>query len=159
MLRLIKSFLILCCVFSLPILAQTQDEQFSLKPKIEINPPYCEFNILELEGLAREIKSNEFLIIISHLGVGERKEMGFRRLYNAKYFFIHSPNNRPVSSILTAEGESVNGKGYIDFYVKGELELRIYIKKNAELIVTSCISDPPDKRCSPAREKQFYPCR
>lgn len=147
-----------CVAFYQFSFAQDLDDRFPLKPGREIKQPYCEFNIPELEKIAAKIGSDKYLIIVSHLEKTERKSISSRRLYNAKKFFMTVPYNRSTDSILTAEGEPDTGYGYLDFFVEGRLELRIHVNKNAELVVTSCIVDPPNSRCSNPNESNFYPC-
>jgi hypothetical protein len=72
----------LTVLFSLSVSAQNGDERFPLKPKVEINPPYCEFNIIELEKLEKTLKSDDLLMVVSHLGKVERASMSQRRLFN-----------------------------------------------------------------------------
>lgn len=112
-----------------------------------------------MEDVLEEIGGTKYLIVISHLAQGESPAMSKRRLYNAKYFFLTAPNSRPPDSILTAEGEKVSGKAYIDFFVGGDLSLRVFLNKDADFIVTACIADPPNSRCQSPKERIFYPCR
>jgi len=152
-------FCISVCIVSYQFsFAQNTDDRFHAKPDREIKQPYCEFNVPELERIAAKIESNKYLIIVSHPERTERKSISSRRLYNAREFFKSSPYDRPTDSILIAEGEPITGYGYVDFFVEGKLELRIHVNKNAELVVTACVIDPPNSRCSNSHELLFYPC-
>jgi hypothetical protein len=149
--------LIFCCQISR---AQTDVEVF--KPVVEIRKPYCEFNLIEMSKLADKLKLTDFLIVVSHLGKSEKSSYAHRRLYNAKTYFAGEyarPFKHSADSIVATEGERVEGNGYMDFYIKGRLELRIYLNKNADFVVTACIVDPPDSRCTDSRERLFFPCK
>ncbi|MFM9903656.1 MAG: hypothetical protein ACKVQJ_03685 [Pyrinomonadaceae bacterium] len=140
-------------------LAQKVDNIFPPVPKAVIDKPYCEFNVPKLEELGKIIGSTKFLIIVSHLSTAERTSLASRRLFNAKGFFTTPPFSRSPDSILIAEGEKVTGLGYVDFFVDNDLQLRIFLNKNAELVVTACVVDPPGSRCTSLREKKFFPCK
>lgn len=144
-------------------IAQEQDNQFPLKPKTEVKNSSCELNTAELDVLSQYTKKNESIIIISHLGKNEKSIFGKRRLHNAETFFtkgVNSSFTRPLESLLIAEGEKVSSKGYLDFYVRGELELRIFFGKNKDLSVSPCAFNFPDEKpCSTDYEKLLYPCK
>lgn len=149
--------LICCCQISY---AQADDEMFA--PVVAITKPYCEFNIIEMKNLGDKLKAVDFLIIVSHLGKSEKSSYTQRRLFNAKTYFAgeysQTPKH-PAHAIVTAEGERVEGNGYLDFYVRGRLELRVFLHKNADFVVTACIVDPPNSRCTDVRERMFFPCK
>jgi hypothetical protein len=158
--------LIICFVFFIfcqltP--GQKGDNPFPLKPVLQIKPPYCEFNVRRMQDLSDVVGSKNLLIVVSHLGKGEKAALGVRRLYNAKTYFTKidvSPETRSADSVITAQGDAVDGDGFLDFYVKGQLELRVYINKNADFIVTSCIVDPPGSNlCTSSYERLYYPCK
>ncbi len=144
-------------------IAQEQDNQFSLKPKVEVKNSSCELNTKELDVLSQYSKKSKLIIIISHLGEIENSAFGKRRLHNAKTFFtkgVNSSFTRSLESLLTAEGEKVSDKGYLDFYVEGELELRIVFGKNKDLSVSPCAFNFPDEKpCETDYEKLLYPCK
>jgi hypothetical protein len=132
------------------------------KPRIEVKKPSCEFNSLELNSLSQNTATSDLLIIVSHLGVSEKVKFGGRRLANAKTFL--NLNNqelkRESDSIILTQGERVQGLGYLDFYVKGELELRIYVNKNKDLFLSDCVLNYPDEKpCTTKYSKLFYPCK
>ena len=155
---IIFSLFLMCGV----ILAQ--EEQMSpLKPKVKINFTSCEANNSELSILNQYTPDNEIVIIISHLRKDEKKQYGRRRLHNAKIFLtrgFRKEFNRLQEYVLTAEGEEVKKQGYLDFYVKGKIELRIFFKRNIDLIVSPCVLQfPEEKPCETDYEKLFYPCK
>jgi hypothetical protein len=144
------------CIYS------QEASSFPKKPKTEVKKPSCEFNTLELSTLSQHSDLSNLIIIVSHLGVSEKNKFAIRRLANARLFLTlpNQESRRDISSIILSEGEKVIGLGYLDFYVKGELELRIYISKNKDLFLSDCILNYPDeKACSTDYSKQFYPCK
>jgi hypothetical protein len=67
---------------------------------------------------------------------------------------------RSPESILIAEGEKVKGKGYLDFYIAGKLELRVFLRKNADFHLLECVLDRPmENPCSNDLSKLLYPCK
>ncbi|HEX8368003.1 MAG TPA: hypothetical protein VF604_05635 [Pyrinomonadaceae bacterium] len=137
-------------------------EKDRLKPKKIIETPTCESNMTELGFLNQYSKGNEFVLIISHTGQNEKKYFGERRLYNAKIFLTKGfvSINRTPESIIIAQGERVSQKGYLDFFVDGILELRIFFDKNQDFFLGTCVLDYPyEKPCSSAYDKLFYPCK
>ncbi len=142
--------------------AQQEDKLFPLKPKVEVKITNCHENNSELSILTQYTDENDLITINSHLGMDEKINYGQRRLHNAETFLTKSFNsecNRPVESILIAEGKRVKGKGHLDFFVKGKLDLRIFFNKNQDFNVPPCISTPEEKPCSTDFEKLFYPCK
>jgi hypothetical protein len=162
---MLRIFLI-CFVFAICFQltpGQDRNSPFPLKPVEQIKPPYCEYNLRKLYDLADKIGANDILIIVSHLGKAEKAAFGPRRLYNAKTYLTTTdtlPRVRPADSVITVQGDAVDGNGFLDFYVKGQLELRVYINKNADFSVTSCIVDPPGSNlCTSSYERPYYPCK
>ena len=154
--------IVIALVCSHKITAQEKVEHLFGKPLREVKTPSCERISQQLDILVQGINRNDLIIIISHLGKKENKsKLGLRRLHNAKTYFTDALDffKRTPDSIVIAEGEPVIGKGHLDFYVKGELALRIYLNLNADLSVPPCVILPPDKPCSTPFEKLFYPCK
>jgi hypothetical protein len=134
-----------------------------LKPKKIIDTPTCESNVTELGILNQYSKRNEFILIVSHTGQNEKEYFGERRLYNAKTFLTKAfvpEYNRVPESIIIAQGERVSQKGYLDFFIGGILELRIFFPKNRDFFLGKCVLDyPTEKPCSLTHNKLFYPCK
>lgn len=147
--------MLFCCK-----LALAQEPKTTPTPKVTATN--CEGNTLHLDVLSQYTARSDLIIIISHLGLTEKKVFGKRRLHNAETFFNKGAGDkfiRPLDFIATAEGKRVNGKGYLDFFVKGELALRIFVAKDRDLAVHYCVKEPEEKRCSEDFEKLIYPCK
>jgi len=142
----------------------SQEKEYSSGPsKNVIEKSSCEINSLGLSDLILNVAREEFIIVISHLANKEKRFFGQRRLHNVETFFTkgstQSSNNRPFDSFLIAEGKIVKDKGFLDFYVRGKLELRIFFNKNQDLLVPPCVFNPEEKPCLTDYEKLFYPCK
>ena len=142
MLRILSTCFVflICCQLAA---GQGEDNPFPPKPVDHIKPPYCEFHIRKLTQLVDKIGANDILIIVSRLGKIEKSSRS-RRLYNAKMYLTTvepQPLSRmlPAESVISTQGDAAEGNGFLDFYVKGQLELRVYLNKNADFVVTSCI--------------------
>lgn len=142
--------------------AQKLEGEFSLKPKNKVENSNCEIKLRDLDVLIQHTKPESSILIISQIGKNERIGFGKRRLYNAKAFFtkVESRYSRPPESVVIAEAERVDGEGHLDFYIQGELNLRINFKKNRDLYIRPCsLNFPDEKYCSTKLEKLFYPCK
>ncbi len=141
--------------------AQMTKEKASWTPKTVVENSNCELKLLEMDALIQQTGRDFLMIVISHLGKDEDERFANRRLHNAKVFFTgtESKYNRPLETVVTGEGVPVDGEGYLDLYIRGELELRISFKRNRDLFVRPCaLNFPTEKYCSTAFEKLFYPC-
>jgi hypothetical protein len=143
-------------------MSQENKAVFPIEPKTQSLPASCEIVLRDLDILIQRINSNDLLIIISHEGKMENKwNLAKRRLHNAKTYYTDGITifKRLPESIITAEGDKTDGKGYLDFFVKGQLELRIYLHKNRDLAISTCVLLPEEKPCSTSFEKLVYPCK
>ncbi|MBK8147773.1 MAG: hypothetical protein IPK58_06030 [Acidobacteria bacterium] len=83
-----------------------------------------------------------------------------RRMFNAQTFLVSfSIKSRLKERIITASGERDPQKGFLDFYVRGQLELRVYFPKNKDLFVQPCFEGFETKPCSGEFGRLFYPCK
>jgi hypothetical protein len=125
--------------------------------QIETKPTNCEFNISVLTGVHRAAGDNGLVIMIARLGSGEgRRELNRRRLYNARTFLTEFGHRNP-QTIVTAEGERVNGYGRVELYASGKLFHVLMINRNDDLAVGAC-SFEGDDPCTYELEKKLYPC-
>jgi len=125
--------------------------------QIETKPTNCEFNISVLTGVHREAGENSLVIMIARLGKGEqRRELSRRRLHNARTFLTAFGHRNP-NTIVTAEGDPVDGYGRVELYAGGKLFHVLMINPNADLAVGAC-SFEGDDPCTYELEKQLYPC-
>lgn len=152
---------IIVLIFLCGVVLSQNNLEKSIEPKVKIDFTSCEENDSALSILDQYTAQAELITIISHLGIDEKKKFGQRRLYNAKTFLTKGFDkfNRLPESVLIAEGEIKDEKGYLDFYVKGEVELRIFFRKNTDLIVPPCVKSIEEKSCETDFEKLFYPCK
>jgi len=125
--------------------------------RIEATPSNCEENISILGAATQAVDKDGLLIVIARLGNGEQnRELNRRRLYNVRTYLSEYVHARAPETIITAEGEHVNGHGRIELYVVGKLFHVLTIPRNGDLIVGSCyyeIDIPADKE----RQKNLYP--
>ena len=100
---------------------------------------------------------DSIIIAIAHLGTGERnKDLNQRRLHNVRAYLAGYGWKRPAATVVTAEGERVDGYGRIDIYVRGGHWASLAVRRNRDLIVGSC---EPDHMRSRDENKTFYPFR
>jgi hypothetical protein len=92
-----------------------------------------------LSSRRRLDESDDGLILIARLGNGENsRSLNQHRLHSARAYLTDYLAARSLGSIVTAEGERVNGYGRIEIYVKGRLYSALAVKPNADLSVGSC---------------------
>ena len=142
--------------------AQQPDAKSPITPKVEVPIASCNENNSHLSILNQYSAESAIIIVISRPGQHERRDISSRRLHNALNFLVKEfrPGfKREPGSIVTAEGERVEGRGYLDFYVQGNLELQIFFEKDRDLLVPPCVFSPEEKPCSTVYEAQFYPCK
>jgi len=136
-------------------LAAAQDS--SRAGKMETKPTNCEFHIATLDAAHNEAGGAGLVIVIARLGDGEhRQDLNRRRLHNVRTYLVEFGHRSP-ETIITAEGERVNGYGRIELYVAGKLFYVLMIRPNADFAVGSCSYEGEDP-CSHEREKKLYPC-
>jgi len=140
---------------------QSKPEEFKLTPMYQTEIGECEVRMRYLDDLVLTTKRDEMVIVVSHLGDKERKKFGARRLYNAKTYFLAGLKDlhRSAESVVTAEGERVEGDGYLDLFIRGKLELRVFVGKNNDLNVGDCAAQTKEDACYYPDERQFYPCK
>jgi hypothetical protein len=152
--------LLLFCVISNSFGQSRETDGFT--PKTIIDTHKCESSVREVGALNEHSERNEFILIISHLGENETESFGKRRLDNAKTFLTKGfvSINRAPESVIIAQGERVSQKGYLDFFVKGILELRVFFPKNRDFFLGTCVLNyPQEKQCSLAYDKLYFPCK
>src|SRR6266481_2301886 len=125
--------------------------------KMETKPTNCEFNIAVLDGAHGKVGKDDLIIVIARRGVSEqRQDLNRRRLHNVRTYLVEFDHRSP-ETIITAEGERVNGYGRIELYVGGKLFYVLMIRPNADFPVGSCSYEGEDP-CTHEREKKLYPC-
>ena len=98
----------------------------------------CESNIMRLHNIHSMAGEDGLIIAISRLGNGERsRNLNHRRLYNAR-LWLERIRDRRSSTIITAEGERVGGRGRIEIYVGGKLVDILGMGQGEDLAVGSC---------------------
>jgi|SRR5215213_2380490 len=123
----------------------------------DTKPSNCEYNVSILTGAHRVAGDDGLVIIIARLGSGETKrELIQRRLHNARTFLVVFGNRSP-KTIVTAEGDRVDGYGRVELYAGGKLFDALVVGRNADLPIGGCSFDGDDP-CTYEREKQLYPC-
>jgi hypothetical protein len=125
--------------------------------QVETKPTNCEFNVSVLTGAHRTAGDTGLVIMIARLGTGEtRRELNSRRLHNARTFLTEFGQRAP-QTIVTAEGDRVDGYGRLELYVAGKLFHVLLIRADDDLAVGACSFEGRDP-CTDEREKKLYPC-
>lgn len=148
----------LLLIGSVAVAAQQKvDSGTAQPPQVEAKPSNCEENISILGAATQAVDKDGLLIVIARLGDGEQnRELNRRRLHNVRTYLSEYVHARASETIITAEGERVNGYGRIELYVAGKLFHVLTIPRNGDLLVGSCyyeIDIPADKE----RQKTLYP--
>ncbi|MEJ7575953.1 MAG: hypothetical protein WKF74_02990 [Pyrinomonadaceae bacterium] len=124
-----------------------------------MEPANCESDIAILDTVSRQAGEDGLIIVIARLGDGEsNRELNHRRLYNVRTYLTEWDGRRNPKTVITAEGERINGYGRIELYVGGKLFYVLLVRRNADLIVGSCtyeINSPNEQK----RENNLYPWR
>lgn len=142
-------------------LGQVAYEDFKLVPRYSVEHGQCELRGSYLSELKSRREAGEIIIVISHLGKKEDATFSYRRLHNARTFFTTESlkGGAPLEALVVAEGEVVADKGYLDFFFRGELFLRVYFRENTDLAIDRCGLTEDDEDCLYKIEREFYPCK
>ena len=137
---------------------QEKVESSTIPPsQIETKPTNCEFNISVLTGAHRAAGEAGLVIMIARLGSGEgRRGLNHRRLHNARTFLVEFGHRNP-QTIVTAEGQPVDGYGRVELYAGGKLFHVLMTNPNDDLAVGACSFEGNDP-CAYELEKKLYPC-
>ncbi len=160
-----KNFIFLIVWMTMSSIALFAQESLieALTPKSVVEKTTCFTNSNEMEILNYDNRlPMSAVIIVSHLGIDEKVNVGKRRLNNAKIFLSKERDpqyGRSLESIVVAEGDRSKDKGFVDFFVGGQLELRIFLPKNRDLLVQPCVGEPEQKECATKLQRLFYPCK
>ena len=153
------AFLLLFIICGASAFSQEQPRD-ELNPRIMHEGTTCFLNSNSLQSLDMLFAPNDLIIIVSHLGKSEKKIMADRRLHNAETFLVRmSIKSRSPERIITSKGKESIEQGYLDFFVKGRLEYRVYLPKNKDFFVQPCVQDPEQKPCSEENARLYYPCK
>lgn len=154
MLRSAMLVLLFCLFVASSVTPQTQVPTWK-PPQPTLND--CEMNNNYLNNAHHLAGDDSIIIAIAHLGNGERNpELNRRRLHNVRAFLAGYGWKRDPATVVTAEGERVNGYGGIDIYVRGGHWASLAVRRNLDLIVGSC---EPDHMRGREENMTFYPFR
>ena len=147
--------LLLSCVFVFGSFATPATPAAAQQPaQTRVND--CELNV-HLLDTAHHLAGDDNIIAIAHLGDGEVKlELNRRRLHNVRAYLTYFGWKRPRATVITAEGEKVDGVGRVDIYVRGSLWASLGVRRNGDLILGIC---EPDHMRSIDETRTFYPWR
>jgi hypothetical protein len=146
--------LLLFLFVSGPIGVGAQDPTWK-PPEARVNN--CEANDHYLDTAHQLAGDNSIIIAVAHLGNGERNpELNRRRLHNVRAYLTSFAWKRRPDTVITAEGEKVNGNGRVDIYVRGGLWAALAVKRNGDLLVGLC---EPDSMRGREETNTFYPWR
>jgi hypothetical protein len=143
------------------ISAQERGEQNASRyAQIDPKPTNCENHIAILEAAHHDAGKEGLIIVIARQGTGEnRRDINRRRLYNARAYLTDYLKLRAPETIITAEGEPVNGYGRIELYVGGRLYYALALRRNADLVVGSCEPEALDDAKQKKLRLKLYPWR
>lgn len=148
-----KWMLLICFLITFSTTPATQFAQQSPQPTLS----GCELNDNYLNNAHHLAGEDGTIIAIARLGTGERSRvLNQRRLHNVRIFLTQFGWHRPPKTVITAEGEPVDGYGRIDLYVRGLLWASLAVRRNQDLIVGSC---EPDGMRGVEENRSFYPYR
>src|SRR5262249_54392719 len=112
-------------------------------------------NVSTLSAAHQAAGDEGLIIIIARLGDGEyNRELNRRRLHNTRVYLTEFDWHRKPETVVTAEGDRVQGYGRVELYVRGKLYRVLPVKRNRDLLVGSC--EPNDERPVSA-EHNLYP--
>lgn len=159
-----KMFLVFGCTLSVisvcwhAAAAQVKSESTpSQTQKIATEPTNCEFNIAILDATHAQAGSDSLVIIIVRLGQREsRNGLSRRRLHNVRTYLEEFAGRKP-QTLITGEGDRVEGYGLIELYVKGQHFYTLKVRNNFDLVVGQCSYDI-NNPCKLKRESKLYPC-
>ena len=118
---------------------------------------HCEYNVSLLDNAHHLAGDDSIIIAVAHLGTGERTpDLNRRRLHNVRAYLTTFAWKRPRATVVTAEGEPVDGVGRVNIYVRGGMWASIGVRRNQDLILGIC--EPPYMR-SADEWRTFYPWR
>ena len=146
---------LLFLVFVTGSVAQTPKDQGVQIPKPTLN--HCEMNDNYLDNAHHLAGDDSIIVAIAHLGTGESNaELNRRRLHNVRAYLTSFGWKRRPETVVTAEGERVNGYGRVDIYVRGGHWASLAVKRNGDLLVGLC---EPDYMRGREETNTFYPWR
>ncbi len=127
----------------------------------DVKPQPCWWYEHRLEDITLSTPADENIIVISRLGEKDSKpNQNKRRLHNVKAHWTQfMSEKRDPKTIILVEGESVKGRGQIEFYVREQLVWIFKVYPNSDFNVADCYTLPDEKPCTEDWKKQFYPCK
>ena len=111
-----------------PAFAQTSP---SSQP-IQVNGDNNQDSKAQLSLLGHTIVSDEVVVLIARLGIGETNRKLNRRRLNVLRSYINVTRVTPIprQNIVTAEGEDFHGPGRIEVYLRGKLFMIFTLGRN-----------------------------
>lgn len=108
------------------------------------------FHDLIVTEALEKMKENSFLFILVSQGNRENSdELLQRRIHNIRQYFRDRGSRLSSKRIIIATGQSLSGKGQLEYYINGELYLRLLYPKNGYICHSCC---GPDKNYYPDKE-------
>ena len=151
-------FLLVIIVCTVSVFSQKTLDKLS--PRLLVPKAECSLNSSFLQSVESTTEPDDLILIISHLGKSEKDKVADRRLYNARTFISRfATKARSPERIIISKGEKSTADGYLDFFVNGQLEMRVIFPKNRDLLVQPCVQDPEKTPCSDEDSLFYYPCR
>ncbi len=127
--KALKLVIVLLAAYCIAAAQQNPATDTIPSSQVETKPANCEFNISVLTG-AHQKAGDNLVIMIARLGAGETlRNLNTRRLHNARTFLTEFGQRAP-QTIVTAEGDGVDGYGRVEVYVDGKLFHVLMIRPN-----------------------------
>ncbi len=129
--------LIFIFAFTLVTFAQTNQSE----EVIELSSNGCEIDELNFNivfNAANKIGKKDFLIAIARLGTGDKKRNLNQLRLKATREWLVGKADFPINRLVLAEGEKVESRGRVEFYISGKLTHIIFPKPNFGLCVECC---------------------
>ena len=140
------------------VLLTTASERLFTNAQTALKPTNCENHIRILEGANSVAGKDGMIILIARPGSGDTKpELSRHRLYSARAYLTDYLRVRSPETIVTGEGERVEGYGRLEIYIAGKLYQALAIRPNAELSVGSCEPEELDDATDRQRRKKLHP--
>ena len=156
-------------LFTCGLLAVAAQQREPLPPRQasdfdDVKPHPCWWYGQRLEDITLSTPADENIIVISRLGDKDSTaNLNKRRLHNIRVHWtqlLGDSSRRDPKTIILAEGQSVKGRGQIEFYVRGQLVWIFKIRPNSDFNAADCyagaMGEPP---CAEDWQKLLYPCK
>lgn len=141
-----------------------QNSQTEIEPKINDKLLVCDESvalqdIVVTEALTK-LKENSVLFVVVSQGTSENSDKLLQqRLYNVRQYFRDRGNRLSREKIIIVIGQAVSENGRLEYYINGQLVLRLLYPKDGFICHRCCGPDEdyyPDKEFYKKKQKRSY---